>query len=1692
MKNLISQTTTEMSNVATESQSTPLPNHIQDEWNTFQIESNIVPNSTVNSSSSSDQRPTMPTSRSAVTVAKVTRSSRLSEGSYNNSDAFPYAKVAAADIDSVKPSYREKNSTLFSGKEDVDLSTKEPEENVRVDSCNDQGRSRTRETIILKHSASHPPKLLNQANGSLSTTNDFAHDPSQWQQRRESDSTVGSLPHHTFIESQTKPLPQCQSRTPKLPRNHNMASAGCFDNSSHLDPCFSSWSDTIEHSVAEHLFGVGNQQDSLAVHHWADKVRIFYGSLALLSPAACRDVSTTMDEIVSNWCNLYYTKYFSIPNPFHGRQMHNNRPYHSSSKSDSASVCSVCSGSGKPSEELAASCYFFNALFTQILWNEVCERCLATDSKSDALYDTLTEFSKILSFHDVMNILIKKVKILSKTDPPNSGGQEHDGAITEGMLYYFPNEKCVAFGEMCWNTWACTKLSIKSNIWENPHFLMISACTGSLTPLDLHSRDSSFDVLLSPWIFQIPSSPPIKNTELYAIQLLPFHCINCVLNESFWQKEESFCHFNFVLRKTAQLLLENDFFFAGRINSTLKHHITSNAEMYENINTDCRQKIIEVIQLHIKDCEAWSRLRCENTVSLIDTSDRGFEDIEQNCLFYSEKIKILMSGYKLFLSCLVRWSIEVDVNLGQDKEYQNFYQSFNGAQEIQTDAVAFISTKIPRNSVLHICGQAAHLFGQSLDNLRTKGSYIGKKLLQHTREFYIAALRFYELIVARPFTNHGDDDIYGLQESGGEDRSLSSERSLILIHLANNEENTLDYMNAIGHYKEALAILRNPALWRYNLPLLSGSHWGDDNDDDESLNSNDDCRSELSGSIASSHSAALNLTHLSHVSLALHHMGICYLNTGEYKMAADCLSQAVELRKKELIDPAGIVNPLNHHNSITRRQREADLADSLLWLATAHREENKPDKAYEILRDCLIVKLLLFGKSHIEVANVQFNMGIILGDLSRHEESLKCYREALYVQRHFANEQDIVNNLLCQGNVFLRVLADNPKALECFVEALQLLEKVVGLESVTVIVDEAKCLGCVEASHIFHDPEIEGWKRAKRRENNYNYDRMIQYYTISFDIISNHEMDFMDLGPFFKTAYLSGSHFKDRLITCEIFILEGLSKVYMAQMKWKPALETLQKKLKVLRRCWEENSDNRGSFDEKELIDKEYEKTLYNLAHMLFKLRRFQQAEQCYTDILEARKAKSKADASTMACGIADALHNKGSCLKEMNLLNDAIRCYEESISWREGANYADNCLEISLLKANTFYHLGSAHLLQNEWEKAEAMFGQCMKVYKMDGNRTLSEAFVLQSIGKIHHLNKDLSAALDCYSKCLQIYRDAVGHDEDIDQALAKELAVFIAEAFHNIGVIYDTQKKYSMALVNYEDALKLYRAKYKSGHCMIATTLNNMGLVLMQQQCFSEALKLFEEALQVRKEKLGEHHADVGQVWHNMGLVHEKLALRNGHSSLFHAIDCFKQALRIQLPIYGEINLEMSNTWNSLGIAYKSLNDYDNAIGCFIKVVRIREELLGCDHVEVANANHNLGNLYAKTGNFSKALEAYEASYKIRLHAYGQNHFSVASTLHNQGNVYYRMGDKERARKLYEEALKIRDSNSSSVENNNKADLANSLHKVAQLEMECGQYDIALAHFERALGLKRLVYGDTHIYLASTLKAVSFFSSL
>jgi len=409
----------------------PLPINVQSDHKSLQGNESQTPDISCTNVSNSNLRtatqPPQPTATTSSSVVKVTRSSRFL-GSYDSCDAFP-TKVTSSDVETLKTSYHPKKAAQFHYKEEADLLANGAEENVRVESFSDRGSSLTMDKSFPNYLVPSSPShiLPNQANDTLSV-----HDS-------------GSLSQQTSVERETKRLPQCRSHAQKIIKNHDFEFSGCPDDPNPPDQFFTSWSDEIEDSVAN-LFGVEDNQYLDAVNHWATIVRIFYSSLAFSSSGSYMNVSLHGDEIIRNWYNLYHTKYLSVSNQFHGKQIHNTMLYANPSKSESASVCSVSSGYEKPLELSAPSFYFCDALLAQLLWREICGRCSETKINLNGTSNAATEYPRILSFQEAMNILTSEVKILRKVYPLQFDRQDEESTVTEGVLYYLPNEKCLAFG----------------------------------------------------------------------------------------------------------------------------------------------------------------------------------------------------------------------------------------------------------------------------------------------------------------------------------------------------------------------------------------------------------------------------------------------------------------------------------------------------------------------------------------------------------------------------------------------------------------------------------------------------------------------------------------------------------------------------------------------------------------------------------------------------------------------------------------------------------------------------------------------------------------------------------------------------------------------------------------------------------------------------------------------------------------------------------------------------------------------------------------------------------------------------------------------------------------------------------------------------------------------------------------------
>jgi tetratricopeptide (TPR) repeat protein len=89
--------------------------------------------------------------------------------------------------------------------------------------------------------------------------------------------------------------------------------------------------------------------------------------------------------------------------------------------------------------------------------------------------------------------------------------------------------------------------------------------------------------------------------------------------------------------------------------------------------------------------------------------------------------------------------------------------------------------------------------------------------------------------------------------------------------------------------------------------------------------------------------------------------------------------------------------------------------------------------------------------------------------------------------------------------------------------------------------------------------------------------------------------------------------------------------------------------------------------------------------------------------------------------------------------------------------------------------------------------------------------------------------------------------------KALAIRLAAFgenhpdVAMSYHNIGVVYNQQGRYTEALQHFQKALAIQLAAFGENHPDVALSYNNMGAVYESQG--AEALQHFQKALEALK---------------------------------------------------------------------------------------------------------------------------------------------------------------------------------------------------------------------------------------------------
>ena len=294
---------------------------------------------------------------------------------------------------------------------------------------------------------------------------------------------------------------------------------------------------------------------------------------------------------------------------------------------------------------------------------------------------------------------------------------------------------------------------------------------------------------------------------------------------------------------------------------------------------------------------------------------------------------------------------------------------------------------------------------------------------------------------------------------------------------------------------------------------------------------------------------------------------------------------------------------------------------------------------------------------------------------------------------------------------------------------------------------------------------------------------------------------------------------------------------------------------------------------------------------------------------------------------------------------------------------------------------------------------------------------------------------ALDLYNRA-EIIALEVGQPESLSKILC------------NKGNVLIDLYAFDEAKLNFKKCIKICEETgIQKG---IGSALNSIGIIYQKQSNYKLALENFEKSLEYFV-KFGQNR-NVANTYHKIGEVQHVL----GNNEL--AFDYLLNSLTIRKELNDKIGEVESLLF--IGEYYNDLGNYDNALSYFNESFAISEEVH--DSTGIANSLNKIGRLYHNQGNFEEALDVYRKSLSV-MKNFNNRKDVLSSTICFMGETLSKMKMSDNALKQYNESLEIR------LEINDKKGIAECYNNIATVYFQIENPKLALDYHLKSLEIKR-----------------------
>jgi CHAT domain-containing protein/Tfp pilus assembly protein PilF len=341
----------------------------------------------------------------------------------------------------------------------------------------------------------------------------------------------------------------------------------------------------------------------------------------------------------------------------------------------------------------------------------------------------------------------------------------------------------------------------------------------------------------------------------------------------------------------------------------------------------------------------------------------------------------------------------------------------------------------------------------------------------------------------------------------------------------------------------------------------------------------------------------------------------------------------------------------------------------------------------------------------------------------------------------------------------------------------------------------------------------------------------------------------------------------------------------------------------------------------------------------------------------------------------------------------------------------------------------GTAESLRKALEKYEKALALSKSLNDRSG-----QAMALGGIGTASYRLGERQRALDVFQQQLQIWRATGAHQREV------------AEAVHNIGVVYDSMGFAQKAIHFYQEALPLRRAA--GDRAGLAITLDSLGLSYISTGELQKASDYCNQALAIFAEL--NDRAGLANTLNNIGGINFTLG------DYRKALEYFSQSLELRRALGHRRDEAIA--LNNIGRVYDLLGEAQKALDYHHQALGIRRTL-GNPAMEAGSIN-NIGFVYDWLGEKQKALERYKQAHDLFRAANDRD--NQARTLINIGALYLD-DDPQTALDYFQQALEITRVLGQPIQQ------ASVLGNIGLVHLKSGNLAKALENYRQALEMHR-----------------------